>query len=205
MAKRNRSAVACVRCKAGKNKCSDYRPCRNCWAKNVPCKETMRKCVAVNQPRELEPAFLTSTTSSVALELPGLEIEPFDRFKPNFNATQERFQHGPLSSSKHVSPSEDHNISNYSPPFFAAKELRLSISAEPSYPQGGLNLVPFPPFPYRALTIAAPLAIDNWGFVQSPPLLPVLSPPLPPLASNPSLPPAALVRLLLALAPAGLC
>jgi hypothetical protein len=29
-AKRNRSAVACFRCRVGKTKCSDYRPCKGC-------------------------------------------------------------------------------------------------------------------------------------------------------------------------------
>ena len=29
-AKRNRTSVACGRCKAGKTKCSDYRPCKTC-------------------------------------------------------------------------------------------------------------------------------------------------------------------------------
>lgn len=37
MAKRNRSAVACVRCKAAKSKCSDFRPCKSCVAAKHVC------------------------------------------------------------------------------------------------------------------------------------------------------------------------
>ena len=34
MAKRSRTAVACVRCKAAKSKCSDFRPCKQCLNSN---------------------------------------------------------------------------------------------------------------------------------------------------------------------------
>jgi hypothetical protein len=39
-AERKRASVACARCKAGKTKCSDYRPCKKCKNSNV-----MRECV----------------------------------------------------------------------------------------------------------------------------------------------------------------
>jgi hypothetical protein len=39
MAKRNRSAVACARCKKAKSKCSDSRPCKHCVNLKVPCDE----------------------------------------------------------------------------------------------------------------------------------------------------------------------
>ena len=39
MAKRNRSAVACARCKASKSKCSDYRPCKHCVSVKASCKD----------------------------------------------------------------------------------------------------------------------------------------------------------------------
>jgi hypothetical protein len=44
-AKRTRSAVACVRCKMGKIKCSDYRPCKGCVISNKSrtCEETSVK------------------------------------------------------------------------------------------------------------------------------------------------------------------
>jgi hypothetical protein len=35
IAKRNRTSVACHRCKAGKTKCSDYRPCKQCSMSNA--------------------------------------------------------------------------------------------------------------------------------------------------------------------------
>jgi hypothetical protein len=34
-AERKRASVACARCKAGKTKCSDYRPCKKCKSSNV--------------------------------------------------------------------------------------------------------------------------------------------------------------------------
>ena len=39
MAKRNRSAVACARCKIAKSKCSDSRPCKHCVNLKVSCDE----------------------------------------------------------------------------------------------------------------------------------------------------------------------
>ena len=39
MAKRNRSAVACARCKIAKSKCSDSRPCKHCVTLKVSCDE----------------------------------------------------------------------------------------------------------------------------------------------------------------------
>ena len=38
-AKRNRTAVACARCKSGKSKCSDYRPCKRCTKSKNSCRE----------------------------------------------------------------------------------------------------------------------------------------------------------------------
>ena len=42
MAKRSRTAVACVRCKAAKSKCSDYRPCKQCVNSNSRCAEASK-------------------------------------------------------------------------------------------------------------------------------------------------------------------
>ena len=42
MARRNRSAVACARCKATKSKCSDYRPCKHCASVKVSCEELLK-------------------------------------------------------------------------------------------------------------------------------------------------------------------
>ena len=39
MAKRNRTSVACGRCKSAKTKCSDYRPCKQCVESKSCCKE----------------------------------------------------------------------------------------------------------------------------------------------------------------------
>ena len=36
-AQRSRTAVACFRCKVGKVKCSDYRPCKNCASYGREC------------------------------------------------------------------------------------------------------------------------------------------------------------------------
>ncbi len=33
-AKRKRTSIACARCKAGKTKCSEYRPCKQCIVQN---------------------------------------------------------------------------------------------------------------------------------------------------------------------------
>ena len=38
-AKRNRTSIACSRCKAAKMKCSDYRPCKQCTNASISCKE----------------------------------------------------------------------------------------------------------------------------------------------------------------------
>jgi hypothetical protein len=43
IAKRNRSAVACVRCKAAKSRCSDFRPCKHCVSSRVPCDDSVLK------------------------------------------------------------------------------------------------------------------------------------------------------------------
>ena len=38
-AKRSRTSVACLRCKAAKMKCSDYRPCKQCTNVKISCEE----------------------------------------------------------------------------------------------------------------------------------------------------------------------
>ena len=38
-AKRNRTSIACLRCKAAKMKCSDYRPCKQCTNVKISCEE----------------------------------------------------------------------------------------------------------------------------------------------------------------------
>ena len=48
MAKRNRSAIACARCRAMKSKCSDYRPCKHCASVQVPCKEFLKAKSAIS-------------------------------------------------------------------------------------------------------------------------------------------------------------
>ena len=48
MAKRSRTAVACVRCKAAKSKCSDYRPCKQCLNSNSRCTEASESKSASN-------------------------------------------------------------------------------------------------------------------------------------------------------------
>jgi hypothetical protein len=42
MAKRNRTSVACTRCKKAKSKCTDYRPCKKCVESRLECDETNR-------------------------------------------------------------------------------------------------------------------------------------------------------------------
>ena len=37
MAKRNRTSIACTRCKMAKSKCSDYRPCKQCTTSKSVC------------------------------------------------------------------------------------------------------------------------------------------------------------------------
>jgi hypothetical protein len=37
MAKRNRTSIACARCKSAKSKCSDYRPCKQCKTLKLNC------------------------------------------------------------------------------------------------------------------------------------------------------------------------
>jgi hypothetical protein len=51
-AKRNRSAVACERCKAAKTKCSDYRPCKNCMTAKTLCEEGLSRNLAHKSCRE---------------------------------------------------------------------------------------------------------------------------------------------------------
>jgi hypothetical protein len=41
-AKRNRTSVACSRCKLAKSKCSDYRPCKACTTSKSDCLESAR-------------------------------------------------------------------------------------------------------------------------------------------------------------------
>ena len=42
-AKRSRTSVACSRCKTGKMKCSDYRPCKQCTNSRLACDEVREK------------------------------------------------------------------------------------------------------------------------------------------------------------------
>jgi hypothetical protein len=42
MAKRNRTSVACARCKKAKSKCTDYRPCKKCVESRLECDESSR-------------------------------------------------------------------------------------------------------------------------------------------------------------------
>ena len=57
MAKRCRTAVACVRCKTAKSKCSDYRPCKQCVNSNSRCTEASEWKSASNSilPQSGEP------------------------------------------------------------------------------------------------------------------------------------------------------
>ena len=66
MAKRSRTAVACVRCKAAKSKCSDYRPCKQCVNSNSRCMEASESKSVSNtsilphngEPDKIEKALL---------------------------------------------------------------------------------------------------------------------------------------------------
>ena len=66
MAKRSRTAVACVRCKAAKSKCSDYRPCKQCVNSNSRCTEASESKSVSNtsilpqngEPDKIEKALL---------------------------------------------------------------------------------------------------------------------------------------------------
>ena len=56
MAKRNRSAVACARCKASKYKCSDYRPCKHCVSVKASCKDASDIDEVVHQDKSFKAA-----------------------------------------------------------------------------------------------------------------------------------------------------
>ena len=47
-AKRNRTSAACSRCKAGKIKCSDYRPCKQCTTSRITCEDAKRPRASSN-------------------------------------------------------------------------------------------------------------------------------------------------------------
>ena len=63
MAKRNRSAVACARCKATKSKCSDYRPCKTCASVKMSCEELPQKKNQANN-NALYPHYMDTTLHS---------------------------------------------------------------------------------------------------------------------------------------------
>jgi hypothetical protein len=43
MAKRNRTSVACARCKMAKSKCAEYRPCKRCVRSREECKPAVKR------------------------------------------------------------------------------------------------------------------------------------------------------------------
>ena len=47
-AKRNRTSAACSRCKAGKLKCSDYRPCKQCTNSRITCEDAKQARTSSN-------------------------------------------------------------------------------------------------------------------------------------------------------------
>ena len=62
MAKRNRAAIACARCKESKTKCSDFRPCKQCTKSNIICREID------SQPPNLAP-------DNTMLPMQGIQIQ----------------------------------------------------------------------------------------------------------------------------------
>jgi hypothetical protein len=86
MAKRNRSAVACVRCKVGKSKCSDYRPCKNCWAMKAPCQETV---TTIQKGKECDQKKIDHALSNDSYALKISEQQKCLYYQPAYTSTQD--------------------------------------------------------------------------------------------------------------------
>ena len=112
MAKRSRTAVACVRCKAAKSKCSDYRPCKQCVNSNSCCTEASESKSASNtsilpqsgDPDKIEKALFCVKANHYA-KVPSYfdtAVASYGEANPNtsyyLREAPQNSMHGPLSS-----------------------------------------------------------------------------------------------------------
>lgn len=78
MAKRTRSAVACVRCKAAKSKCSDYRPCKHCVSIKASCTDAVGMDEANDQEKHPKKIRQESISADLSM-LPTFRPSAFSR------------------------------------------------------------------------------------------------------------------------------
>ena len=93
MAKRRRAETACSRCKAGKTKCSDYRPCKRCTLAGAESK--CSRPMVLESTRSAETASIDSDTVA---EFKNQQITfslSFGTVASELVARPERYMHGP--------------------------------------------------------------------------------------------------------------
>lgn len=202
MAKRNRTLIACAKCKAAKSKCSDSRPCKNCTDSGSVCREAMASLENGEHCRswdsELFPEHATSHQPKFFKSqfVAGLEINPFPASLLNYK--------GPTLSCKTVCTPA---LSDMACDRRASLPLNLDICQNlPSIshflrPSLGINPPPIcqllgPGFPNSPFYQLPPIPPNELLPGPSPLLFKTAAPPFP--TTSPL--PAAALQLLLALA-----
>ena len=142
-AKRSRTSVACSRCKTGKMKCSDYRPCKQCTNSKIACVEVREKTSSGADTVEKSLAWRRSERASKIYHLVHQPSQPVGAAKLLAGQRQDLNQKETLGSPSH-SVSKSLNTSDY-----LRREKSISeVGANPSYefgtnPSFAMNVIPW--------------------------------------------------------------